>query len=270
MQITKASGEIEEFSRAKLEGSLRRSGATASEVKAVSDVVEKKMRPKMETKRLYQLAYGELERIRPKVAAAYSLKQAIMELGPEGFLFEQYVGAILKEYGYSIKRGRMVRGKCVSHEIDLAAEKGSKAFIIELKYHNKRGMRSDVKVAMYLYARFLDIHAGHAAESDHKPWLMTNTKFTRSAIAYAECMGVKMTGWRYPKVESLEQLIEKKGLYPVTVLPSVNRLIRDSLSDKGVFFARDLSVLSFKEVEKRFGMKPRFAKNIVSEAKTLA
>ncbi len=270
MQITKASGELEEFSRTKLERSLRRSGATAGEVKAVADVVEKKMHAKMETKRLYQLAYGELERIRPRVAAAYSLKQAIMELGPEGFLFEKYVGAILKEYGYSIKRGRMVRGKCVSHEIDLAAEKGSKSFIIELKYHNKRGMRSDVKVAMYLYARFLDIHAGHGTESNHKPWLMTNTKFTRSAVAYAECMDVKMTGWRYPAKEGLQDLIEKKGLYPVTVLPSVNRFMRDSLSDKGVLFARDLSVLSSKEVQKSFGIKPRFAKNIVDEAKTLA
>ncbi|HEB13441.1 MAG TPA: ATPase [candidate division CPR3 bacterium] len=270
MQITKASGKVEEFSRVKLERSLRRSGATAAEVKAVADVVERKMRTKMATHRLYKLAYSELERIRPKAAAVYSLREAIMELGPEGFLFEQYVGAVLKEYGYTIKRGRMVKGKCVSHEIDLMAEKGNITFIIELKYHNKRGIRSDVKVTMYLYARFLDIHLGHTKESSHKPWLMTNTKFTKSAIAYAECMGVKMTGWRYPSKEGLQDLIEKKGLYPVTVLPSVNRFVRDALTEHSVFFAKDLSVLSSREVQKRFGVNADIAKKLVKESNTLA
>lgn len=270
MQITKASGKVEEFSRLKLERSLRRSGATGDEVKAVADVVERKMHSKIATHRLYELAYGELERIRPKVAAVYGLRQAIMELGPEGFLFEKYMEAILKEYGYAIKRGRMVKGKCVSHEIDLMAKKGSTSFIVELKYHNKRGMRSDVKVVMYLYARFLDIHSGHGKESSHKPWLMTNTKFTKSAIAYAECMGVKMMGWRYPQTESLEQLIEEKGLYPVTVLPAVNRFVRDTLVEHGVFFAKDLSVLSSKEVQRKFGIRSDIAKKLVEQANTLA
>jgi len=270
MQITKASGELEEYSRVKLERSLKRSGASLPEIKAVADVVQSKIRSKMETKRLYQLAYGELDRIRPKAAAVYSLKQAIMELGPEGFLFEQYVGAILKEYGYAVRRGQMVRGKCVFHEIDLLVEQAKKAFLVELKYHNKRGMRSDVQVAMYLYARFLDIHSGHKAESGHKPWLVTNTKFTRSAVSYGQCMGIKMTGWRYPAKEGLQDLIEKKGLYPVTVLPSVNRFIRDALANKGILFAKDLSVLSSKEVQRRFQVKPAYAKNIVEEAQTLA
>ena len=121
MKITKASGEVQEFSRVKLESSLRRSGASSPEVKSVADVVEKKIRFKMPTRKLYEIAYSELERIRPKTAAIYGIKQAIMDLGPDGFLFEKYVSAILKEYGYTTKVGRMVKGKCVSHEIDILA-----------------------------------------------------------------------------------------------------------------------------------------------------
>ena len=50
------------------------------------------------------------------------LKQAIMELGPSGFPFEQFVAELLKCRGYQIKVGVIVEGHCVNHEIDVKFE----------------------------------------------------------------------------------------------------------------------------------------------------
>ena len=110
-----------------------------------------------------------------------------MGLGPTGFPFEKYIAEILKEYGYATKVGEVVKGYCVSHEVDVIAQKGKECFMIECKYHNKRGRRLDVKVAMYIYARFLDIKRAQEKIKEHKKhfhqaWLVTNTKCTREAI----------------------------------------------------------------------------------------
>ena len=268
MLIKKASGKLEEYSRTKLERSLRRSGASLNEAKLVGNAVERRLRPEMTTKELYELANRELRKIRPLAAASYSIRQAIMELGPEGFLFEKFIAALLREYGYTTKKGTKVQGKCVSHEIDVIAEKGKEVFLIELKYHNKRGIRSDVQTTMYLYARFLDINA--VRKGTLQPWLMTNTKFTTSAVRYAECMGVRMTGWRYPLKSGLYDLIEEKGLHPVTVLPSVNRFVRDRLAEKGILFVKDLRKITLRDMELRLGIEARVAQRMVEEVKALA
>jgi len=142
-----------------------------------------------------------------------------------------------------------------------------------VKYHNQRGLKSDVQVAMYMYARFFDIKQVHeeyeSPEMKHQAWLITNTKFTRNATRYAECMGLKMTGWRYPGEESLENLIIKKALYPVTVLPSMNQFVREQLAKDRLFFVRDLLAYSSEDLMKKFGLYSKSAKKLMTEAYSL-
>ena len=56
-------------------------------------------------------------------AARYSLKRAIMSLGPQGFPFEQYLAALLRHYGYRTYTNQIFAGQCITHEIDVVAEK---------------------------------------------------------------------------------------------------------------------------------------------------
>ncbi|MBU0504408.1 restriction endonuclease, partial [bacterium] len=211
----------------------------------------------------------------PVLAAKYSLKQGIMELGPAGFLFEKYVASILSEYGYKTKTNQIMRGESqVSHEIDVLAFTKDAHYIIEAKYHNNRGIKSDVKVVMYIFARLLDVapyqkKRERGTQIKHKAWIVTNTKFTKSAIQYAQHKNIKLTGWKYPKKESLEKLIEAKSLYPVTVLPSVNRYLKEQLSYHKIYFAKDLAKFKPLQFQKMFGIKEKIAINIQKEAAAL-
>lgn len=51
----------------------------------------------------------------------------------------------------------MIQGKCAEHEIDIAAFKDDHSFIGEAKFHARPGIKSDLQVAMYSYARLLDL-----------------------------------------------------------------------------------------------------------------
>jgi Holliday junction resolvase-like predicted endonuclease len=275
MDIIKASGEKETFSHEKFCQSVKLAGAPAGVVTKVCALVEKEIKPNDTTAQIEKKTLQYLKRESLLLTAKYKLKGAIMELGPAGFFFEEYMAAVLREYGYKTKVGSMMRGKCLSHEIDILAEKESIHNIIELKYHNRRGLKTDVQVAMYTYARFLDIAAAHKRfearlparqEKKHKAWVITNTKFTRNAITYANCMGMNLIAWRYPKKQSLAQLIEEKSLYPITVLPSATRAIKEQFAQQKLMFVRDLLSYSESDLQKKFGLKSFVAKRLLKEA----
>jgi len=264
MKIIKASGEQETYSKKKLCDSLRSVGAPKTLVNRVCRMVGKEVTPGMTTEEISRRTTLYLAKENPVLAAKYSLKKGIMELGPAGFLFEQYVAAILQEYGYTTKTNQMMKGECgIFHEIDVLAVTKDTHYIIEAKYHNSRGVKSDVKVAMYSFARLLDI------ASAHKAWLFTNTKFTKSAIQYAVCKKIKLTGWKYPKKEGLERLIEAKALYPVTVLPAVNRRIKEQFAAHDLYFAKDLVHIPTQQFQKLFGIQKNVADTIQKQAAAL-
>jgi len=269
MKITKASGEKQLYSKQKLCNSLKSAGAPKALIDRVCQIVEKEISPGMTTQEIFEKTARHLAKENPVVAAKYSLKQAIMQLGPSGFLFEQYIAAILKEYGYTVKTNQMMRGESgISHEIDILASTKDTHYLIEAKYHNRRGIKTDVTVAMYIFARLLDIEGQKRKreKEKHRAWLITNTRFTRSAIGYAGYKNIKLTGWKYPKKESLEMLIEAKSLYPVTVLPSVNRYAKEQFAKHKLYFAKDLINLTSKQFQKLFAIQEKIAENIQKEA----
>jgi len=263
--VTKASREKEKYDGRKFLRSLRRSGIPSKVACQVAGKIERELHPGITTEEIYRKTFSLLLKEHPAFAGKYSLKRSIMELGPAGFFFEQYVAAVLEEYGYKTKTNQRISGRCSGrHEIDVVAEKGKDTFYIEAKYHNSPGLKSDIKTAMYTYARMLDIsEAGNRGEA----WLVTNTKFTSKAISYGKCRGLKLTGWRYPRKESLESLIEGKKLYPVTVLPSVTFQARERLGTGRVFFVRDLAGCSSRDLVKKFGLNPARAKAMCEESK---
>ena len=272
MEIQKASGKTEEFSKAKFCRSLKRAGVSASVCEDIYSNISHDLKPGTPTSEIYRRAFAYLKKKDTPSASRYSLKKAIMDLGPAGFLFEQYIEAIFLEYGYKTKRGQMMRGECVAHEIDVLAEKDNAHYLVEAKYHNSRGIKSDIQVVMYAFARTLDIAEHHKQVGEkkmHHTWVVTNTKFTSKAKAYAECKGIHMSGWHYPRKGNLEDMIESKNLYPVTVLISVNRHARERFAAAGILFARDIARFTVQDLERRFQIQPSLAKRIVNEAAAL-
>jgi hypothetical protein len=225
--ITKGDGTTEPFDPNKLQSSLRKSGASAAEAGEVSDAVLSVLKPGMTTKQIYAIAFKELKRISKKAASKFSLKAALFKLGPEGYPFETFIGAMLKGRGYATKLRQNLNGRCINHEIDVIAERqamnGRPATraAVECKFHNAMGTLCRIQTALYCWARFLDIRA--ASPDIDSMWLVTNTKFSIDAIQYSDCIGLKLLGWSFPRNESLQIRIEENRLYPITVLQSLDK-----------------------------------------------
>jgi Holliday junction resolvase len=243
--VQKRSGEYEPFSEEKVRSSLHRAGADEELIDKIVDHVKPKLYDGITTKEIYAHVFARLRELRSPVVSKYDLKGAILELGPSGFPFERFVAGILEAHGYEVAVGRIIQGKCVDHEIDVIAEKDDKHFMIEAKFHNLPGMKSDIRDALYTYARFLDVQeawveiAGHRRHL-HQAWLVTNTKLTSKVKEYAQCVGLKVISWDYPPEGSLRSLIEESGLIPVTCLTSLGDDDKRGLVDAGFLFARDL------------------------------
>ena len=148
--ITKRTGEKVPFDKQKLKRSLERSGASEEDISTIINQVNSRLVDGMSTHKVYQMAYAILRKKSNKVAGKYRLKKAIFELGPTGYPFERFVGELLKYQGYQVQIGQTIQGHCVSHEVDVIAEKANKKFMIECKFHQGGDKKSDVKVSLYI------------------------------------------------------------------------------------------------------------------------
>ncbi len=243
--IVKRSGEREPFSEAKLRRSLEKSLASPAMIDDILQHIRTELKEGMATSEIYTHAFALLKKYHPPTAARYSLKQAIMDLGPEGHFFERFVGELVKSNGFDVEVGKVVEGFCVAHEVDVIGEKNDYHIMVECKFHNSLGIKSDVKVALYVQARFEDIERkwktqpGHG-QKFHQAWLVTNTKLTSDAIRYAACMGMKTIGWSHSEKDSLQSLTEQYGLHPLTCLTSINNFQKRQLLNQGALLCRDL------------------------------
>ena len=270
--ITKASGTTEPFHREKLVGSLTRSGASPQTIDKIITHVEDELREGMSTSAIYRHAFFLLRKLESTVAARYSLKRAVMELGPSGFPFEQFVAEILREKGYAVRTNQLVKGKCIEHEIDVVAWNENKLLMVEAKFHNDLDLKSDVKVVLYIKARADDLKHqkfsyGREMRMLNEFWLVTNTKFTQQAIRYGECAGIKMVGWNYPLRGNLHDMIDDAGLHPLTCLTSLSLQDRRALFDKGIVLCK--TVRENKSILTELGLKEEKADKIVQESALL-
>lgn len=239
MWVTKASGETEKFDPSKIKRTCLRAGASEVLAGKIVREVERRSRSGMTTKEILSITLRLLNKEKPQLAARYDLKGSMFRLGPAGFVFENFMGEVLKEYGYAAKVHNMIRGRCVSHEVDIIASKDSKTFMIECKYHNMQGIYTCIKDALYTYARFLDLKEG-SPDGYEQPWLVCNTKFSEDTIQYAMCRGLRLIGWSYPQDGNLERMIEDKKLYPITMLRTMDPDSLDKLASCGMVLALDL------------------------------
>jgi len=138
-----------------------------------------------------------------------------MLLGPDGHPFESLMGRIFEQMGYEVLVRQILKGRCVSHEVDVVIVKDGRKATVECKFHNSLGTKSTIQEALYTWGRFMDLKDGNGVDN---PWLVTNTKFSSEVVRYAKCIDMHLIGWKYPEDRGLEKLVEQAGVYPVTVL----------------------------------------------------
>lgn len=245
IEIIKHSGEKQNYDENKLYSSLSKTHASESIKLKILDEVRNRLKNGMTTKEIYQMAFKILKSKSRVNASRYKLKRAIMELGPSGYPFENFVGTILKHEGYRTDIGVIVQGHCVTHEVDVVALKGNDHLMVECKYHNTQNQNCDVKIPLYINSRFKDIeeewkkNKGHESKF-HYGCIYTNTRFTKDALLYGECAGLKLTSWDYPKDNSLKFRIDLLGLHPLTSLMSLSRAEKTMLLNYNIVLCKEI------------------------------
>lgn len=236
--VLKATGQIEPFSEDKLRLSIQRAGIPKEIIEDVVIHVKSKLYENIPTREIYKHILEFLENSpHPYARTKYSLKQGIMDLGPTGYPFEDYVSEILKLEGYQTQVRQILQGKCITHEVDIIAEKDNKRSMVECKFHNMPGTKSQVHVSLYTKARFDDLKEKNNFDD---AWLVSNTKITTDALSYALCGNMKIISWDYPQNGSFRDLIEKHKLYPITALANITQNQKQILAQNHVVLAKDV------------------------------
>ena len=245
-KILKRSGTLVNFDINIVKRSLIKAGATKELADTVAREIEMKIQDGDSTGKIYKEAFEILNSKEKAVAMHYSLKRALFNLGPTGFPFEKFVAEIFSRLGYKTRTNVHLQGVCTSHEVDVLTTH-PKRIGMEVKFHNDMRNRTDVKAVLYLKARFDDLMGKTRYPLFKKKGavsrciLVTNTKFTRKAIEYAECAGVELLGWNYPTEKPLPTLIAEVDAHPITCIPSIKKSEVEELLEMGIVSCKGLS-----------------------------
>ncbi|MCX6800326.1 MAG: DNA alkylation repair protein [Candidatus Falkowbacteria bacterium] len=271
-KILKRSGHREEFSIQKLIRGLVRSGADESLANRIAHKVGQNIKGEYSSQNIYELAKRYLKNSHPVVGARYSLREAIMRLGPAGYDFEKYVMLILREYGYETYLPEILHGECVTHEVDVVAEKDGKRIIIECKLRNEYSIYINIRDTMAAWARYMDLKEGAKIGKCIKIdelWIMTNTRFSEDALHYGGCKNMKLISWNTPTEMPLPVYIDEKKLYPVTILASIKRYHLIALSKCDILLIKQLVEYRFSELIKLTKLNRVQLEPLVIEAKKI-
>jgi hypothetical protein len=278
--IKKANGESEPFDIQKLEHSLERANASRGAIHHVTHHILKELQEGISTHDIYNHAFKLLQTYERRAALKYSLRRAVLDLGPSGFPFERLISELFKKKGFQTLTDQIVSGGCVDHEIDVVAWKSKDVnknepgslIMSEVKYHGQPTLKSDLKIVLYVKARFEDLSKatfmyGREPQMLTEGWLVTNTKFTVSAIKYAECQQLKIIGWNYPLDGSLHDLIDAAALHPLTCLRTLHEQDKKYLLEQGYILCT--SFLENHRILESLGLSKERQDEVLEEVRSL-
>ena len=238
INVLKSTCDIEPFSEEKVLASTKRAHIPESLQNQILQHVKSKLYDNIQSSEIYRHIMEFLGTSSfPYSRAKYSLKQGVMDLGPTGYPFEDFVAEVLNVQGYQTQTRQVLNGKCVKHEIDIIAQKDGKKSMIECKFHNSMGNHTQVHVSLYTKARFDDLKD---ALKLNEVWLVTNTRITPDALSYALCNNVRVISWNYPESGGLRDLIEKSKLHPITVLTTLSQTQKQQLLQQHMVLCKDI------------------------------
>jgi hypothetical protein len=274
--VVNSRGEKEPFSFKKVYQSAKRVGASESLARKIAENVSQTLYPEIKTQEIFNKVKNLLRKENFRAAIRFPLKKAIQKLGPTGFPFEKYVGAIFESFGFKVNLNQYLPGLCLKYEIDFLAQKGKLLYVGECKYRNLlEGGSVHSNVALANYARFLDLIDGKFFSQKKfsnfkiKPILVTDGKFTKDVIKFSKCRRIELLGWRYPKNKGLEYLIESQNLYPITILPSLKNYLAEIFVSKKIMLVKDLLKLDIFKFSQENKISLNYLKALVKEGKIL-
>lgn len=240
IQVKKSAGYMQTYDEEKLINSLTYTGATEEQIQEILKEVNKKMYEGIPTRKIFSLAFKKLRQISRPLSAYYGTKRALLELGPDGFLFEKFIARLYEKLGYKAINNIVVEGQCVEHEVDVVAENEHEKLLVECKFHASNDRRNDLKAALYIKARSLDIMDGPNGDEYDEFWLVSNTSFSDDAIRYATCAGLRLWGANFPPQNTLQDVVRDIKMDPITCLSSLRKTEKRMLLDSEILITEDI------------------------------
>jgi hypothetical protein len=270
MHVVKFDGSVVPFSPDKIRESLHRVGASPAAAEQVVAATQRRMREGMTTRQLYAIVREEAARADRGMAHRYNLRDSLLKLGPAGFNFEKYVGAILHAYQYDVELPAAdIRGLCVEHEVDVIARKGGKTAFIEAKFRNVTTDVVSLKDTMATWSRYLDLVDGHSAgtcERFDEAWIVTNGRFSERAHQFGICKGVHMVSWSGAD-HSLSRMVDHAALYPITIVDDVTADELNRFAARDYVLCREIGEKKPAALAKDIGIDTGRAERIVEACK---
>jgi hypothetical protein len=266
-KILKASGYTEPFSKDKLTLSLERTGLPRKECEHICEKVSKEISEGSRTRDIYNKTLKLVKESSPIATVHYSLKKSLFELGPEGHHFETFVSKYFEEIGYKTETRKIIKGKFVSHEIDVIAELNEKEHFTECKFHNHAGLKNDVKISLYVKARWDDLKEGPQGKKLKNFSIASNTAFTDDAITYANGTGLHLLGINMPEGDSFLDKIKKLKLYPITSLRYLPKTYKKIFLNNNIILARDVISNAHRLLD--YGMNQNDINIVINEIELL-
>ena len=271
IQVIKGNGEKVLFDPEKLKQALSLSGAEIEEQENIIRQIASKLYDGISTRKIYQMAFDLLKKESLKIAGRYSLKNAIIEMGPTGYPFEVFVGKIFETMGYEVETGIIVQGKCIQHEVDVIARKPGEMIMIECKFHMDSSANSGVQVPLYVQSRYHDVRSvweeQYGKNIRYRGGVVTNSRFSDDAMNYGKCAGLLLISWNYPADTGLKYWIDKNKLHPVTCLITLTKKEKQYLLEKEIVLCNQLN--KNLHILQDMGLTENQIKKIIREAENL-
>jgi len=275
LYVINLAGQKEPFSWKKVFSSAQRAGASKESATKIADEISLLVYPGISTALIYEEVLKRLRKNEPRAGIRFPLKKAIQRLGPTGFPFEKYVGALFENQGWQVFLNQHLKGYCLTYEIDFLAQKEKELFIGECKFrHALAKQKIPSEIILENYAKFLDLKKGELFKTptffqkEISFILVTDAKFTYRSQKFARCYRLELLGWRYPQERGLEYLIESQNLYPITILPSLDDDLACQCFEEKIILVKDL-LKKWPDFTRKAKIPPKKAAAIFEEAQTL-
>ncbi|MHA1916807.1 MAG: restriction endonuclease [Candidatus Ranarchaeia archaeon] len=270
--VLKADGTKEKFSENKIRKTIIRLAIDKNETDFILRKVISQLDNEVTTKMILDLIYQTLDKWAERTSYRFDLRKSVIKFRPKPD-FELFIGHVFKNLGYKTHPAQVINGKCVSHEIDGVATKDGFTYSVEVKFHYKPNTYTGLDVVRNSSAILEDLNTGYKAGfhpyNITKAIIVTNTKFSFSAIKFAKCKEIQLIGWSTSPI-GLEEIIEKNKLYPITVIPNLSRKHQKNLVENNILLLKQIIQLNNnRETQRRLRLSKSKINQLIIKAKSI-
>lgn len=271
--VTKEDGSRQLFDKEKVVRTCVRMGANSYVAQKVAEKIEQKLYDGIQTRMILRMIFRFMRKYKPAVKDVFDLKKGLSLMSPKPE-FEHYIQVLLMHHGFEVKPNRILRGKCVEHEVDAIAKKDGVTFFVEAKHHLSYHTLTGLDESRIARAVLEDVNEGFAIGRFNlkidRAMIITNTRYSEHAMRYGRCKNIFQIGWNSPENFGLQNMISEKKLYPLSCLKGLSDEYRLRLVNAGIVIIGELLSENSYKLARRTKLPQDSVEKIIEKARSIS